>query len=83
MKDLLDYIISSLLEKKSYDIEENIDGDNTRFNLKIDPEYIGLIIGKEGRTVKSIRNILRIKAVLENKGVFLEVTEKAADTSKK
>jgi predicted RNA-binding protein YlqC (UPF0109 family) len=76
MKELLNYIIASLIEDKYYNIEENIDGDNIRFILKVDPEYIGLIIGKGGKTVKSIRNILKIKAVLEEKGVFLEVVEK-------
>ena len=78
MKDLLDHIISSLIDKKSYEIEEYQDGGNTRFNLKVDPEYIGMIIGKGGKTVRSLRNILKIKAVLEEKVVFLEVTEKIA-----
>ncbi|MBN1168782.1 KH domain-containing protein [Candidatus Woesebacteria bacterium] len=76
MKELLEHIISSLIDEKYYEIEENVDGDNIRFILKVDQEFIGMIIGKGGKTVKSIRNILRIKAVLENKGVFLEVVEK-------
>lgn len=80
MKDLLDYILASLIDKKYYEIEESIDGDNVRFGLQVDPEYIGMIIGKGGKTVRSIRNILRIKAVLENKGVFLEVLEKDKTT---
>ena len=80
MKDLLDHIISSLIDKKHYEIDENVDGDNVKFTLKVDPEYIGMIIGKEGKTVRSIRNILRIKAVLESKGVFLEVLDKEEKT---
>ncbi len=81
MKELLEFIVSSLIDKEHFEIKLEVEGDNIRFVLRVDAEYIGLIIGKGGKTIHSLRNILRIKAVLEEKGVFLEVVEK--DSSKK
>ena len=37
---------------------------------------IGLIIGKNGKTIRAIRNLLRVRAAIEKKAVFVSVSEK-------
>jgi predicted RNA-binding protein YlqC (UPF0109 family) len=37
---------------------------------------MGLIIGKRGKTIRTIRNLLRVRATLEKKGVSVAVVEK-------
>lgn len=76
MKDLLDYLLKGVLGEEKFEIEE-IDEGSGRVNymVKTDPKNIGLIIGKGGKMIKSLRNILKIRATLEKKAVTLNISE--------
>lgn len=76
MKKLLDFIIKGITGSDDYKIEESVEDNQVRLTINANPEIIGLIIGKGGSTIRSIRNILRIKGTLDKKGVFVEVLEK-------
>lgn len=76
MKDLLNYIVTSLVTKPeavSID-EENVEG-SINLNLIVDPSDMGLIIGKGGQTIKSIRKLLIVRAMAENVRVNLQLIE--------
>ena len=77
MKDLLSYIIENITGNSEFDIivSESETG-MVDFTIKIDKDHIGIIIGKEGRTIKSIRNLLKVRAVIENKAVNINIEEK-------
>ncbi len=75
MKELLEYILQGITGSDEINVEETENDSAVTFTIKSPKEYIGLIIGKEGKTIKSIRNILRIKATLEEKLVDLDVQE--------
>lgn len=77
MKDLLSYLLTEILGNSDFEIEESI--SETGFvNLKVttQPTNMGLIIGKNGRMIKSLRTILKTKATLDKVGFSLEVSEK-------
>jgi predicted RNA-binding protein YlqC (UPF0109 family) len=74
MKILLDYIIKNILPKDTnYEIEEQNEGDVVTLIIKTDEKDGGLVIGKGGKIIKAIRNILRIKATLDHKKIVLMV----------
>jgi len=75
MKKLLDHIISNIIGKDNFSIEEQESDGHMQLIVKTKAENIGLLIGKQGRTIKAIRNIIKIKAVLENKSVNVSVDE--------
>lgn len=78
MKDLLDYIVKSLVtHPEAVEIEEENGENVVTFNLKTHPEDIGMIIGKAGQTIKAIRKILVVRALAENSqmGVFINIKE--------
>ncbi|MBU0569189.1 KH domain-containing protein [Patescibacteria group bacterium] len=75
MKELLTYILEKLTGKKDIKIEEKKEGDNVYLEIFSDPENIGLIIGKNGNTIKAIQDVLRVRARLENVMVFVNVSE--------
>lgn len=75
MKELLDYILISLI-KEGYEIEEREEDGRTIFEIKVVPDKIGLLIGKRGRVIKAVQDIVKIKARLENKIVYVKVVEK-------
>ena len=74
MKELLDFIIRNILGKDSkFEIIEEDDGSIVKLTVKTAEEDGGLVIGKGGKVIKAIRNILRIKATLEKKKIILLV----------
>lgn len=74
MKELLDFILRNILGKDStYEIIEEDDGSIVKLTVKTADNEGGMVIGKQGKVVKAIRNILRIKATLEKKKIILLV----------
>lgn len=77
MKDTLSFIVSSIVEHPE-DVqisEETIEG-NCNLIISVNKEDIGKVIGKEGKVIRSIRNIMKIKAMKE--GIRVNIT--IADT---
>jgi len=74
MKDLLTYLLSKITGSTDFEIKE-IDTEEGKitFEVTANPEIIGLIIGKEGKTIKNIRKILSIRATKEKTGVNISV----------
>lgn len=74
MKELLDFILRNLLGKDStYEIIEEDDGSIVKLTVKTLESEGGMVIGKQGKVIKAIRNILRIKATLDKKKIILLV----------
>ncbi len=78
MKDLLSYIVTSLVTKpETVSIEEeNIEG-GINLNLTVDPSDMGLVIGKSGQTIRAIRKLLTVRAIAENVRINLQLIEPA------
>lgn len=76
MKELLEYILKEITNSDSTQVTEEVDENFSRLTIFAPKELMGIIIGKEGRIIKSIRNLLKVKATLEKKGVNVSVEEK-------
>ncbi|HEY4694374.1 MAG TPA: KH domain-containing protein [Candidatus Nanoarchaeia archaeon] len=77
MKDLLLYLTTNFVKNpKNVQVEEKV-GASGEINLELSvhPDDMGLVIGKGGKVIKSLRNILRTKAILEGRRVNLVLTE--------
>ncbi len=75
MKDLLDYMLKAVLGDAKFEIEETEDAGRIIYTIKTDPENVGLIIGKGGRMIRSLRNLLKVRATLDKKAVALNIGE--------
>jgi len=72
MKNLLDFIVKNILGKDSkYEILESDNGSIVTLTVKTADNEGGMVIGKGGKVIKAIRNLLRIKATLEKKKIIL------------
>ena len=61
IKSTLEYIITSILpESKDIKIEEQVSGHVTIYEISAPPEMLGRIIGKEGKIIKAIRNLINL-----------------------
>lgn len=57
--------------------EESIDGLE-RVVISVDPEDMGIIIGKGGRTIKALRRLAGILGVKSGKKIMVELAEHAS-----
>ncbi len=76
MKELLEYIVKSLVTKpESVLVDEQRDGTDITYTLTVNPTDMGLIIGKGGQTIRSIRKLLTVRAIAENVRVNLQLND--------
>jgi predicted RNA-binding protein YlqC (UPF0109 family) len=75
MRQLLEFLLKGLLGDAKFEVSEAEDNGKILFTIKTPSENIGLVIGKGGRMIKSLRNILKVRATLEKKAVSLNVEE--------
>ena len=76
MKELVQYLSKSLVNNPdAVEVKETQGETASVLELKVAKEDLGRIIGKQGRTAKSIRTILNAAASRANRKVVLEIVE--------
>lgn len=76
MKELVQYLAKSLVNNPAAVEVHETDGEGAAIlELKVAKEDLGRIIGKQGRTAKSIRTILNAAASRTQRKVVLEIIE--------
>lgn len=77
MKELLLYLAKSIVDKTdAVKVDESTDENGfVNLRLTVDSADMGKIIGKNGKVIKAIRNLVRIVAIKEGKKVNIELTE--------
>lgn len=74
MVELVKYIAQSLVEKpEAVDVREIENEDNIVIELRVDPDDMGKVIGKQGRIAKSIRMVVKAATAKNEKPVFVEI----------
>lgn len=75
-KDLLQLIVSSLVDNQdAIQIEEKHDELGTLLTLQVDAADMGSIIGRGGKTIDSIRTVLRVFGAKSGTRVNLRILE--------
>jgi predicted RNA-binding protein YlqC (UPF0109 family) len=76
MKELVQFLARQLVNNPDAVEVKEARGDTTSvLELRVAKEDLGRVIGKQGRTVKSIRTILNAVASRTNRKVVLEIIE--------
>ena len=76
MKKALVYIMNSIVdEPDKVEISEEEDNGILTFKIKAAPGDMGKIIGKNGKIIRSIRNVLKIPAIKQNKKINIILSE--------
>lgn len=77
MKKLLKFLLEKITGNKDFEIQESEEEGRVDYMILAPEEIVGMIIGKGGKTIKTIRNLLKVKATLEKKAVSVSVAPKA------
>lgn len=76
MKQLIEDIARSLVDVPEEVVVTTVDGEQvTVIELKVAPGDLGKVIGKQGRTARSIRTILGAAGMKLNRRYTLEILE--------
>ena len=75
-QDFLEFIIKALVDNPNdVKIDRKVDEMGVLLSLKVNPEDMGQIIGKEGSTARSIRSLVRIVGLKNHARVNLKIEE--------
>jgi uncharacterized protein len=78
MKDLIHNIITSIVDHPDKVIIEestNSDDNYKTYLLKVAPEDMGRVIGKNGKIIRAIRNLIHVRALLKSEKATLTLKE--------
>lgn len=77
MKEFIEYIAKHLVDfPDNVSVEEKHEEENKIvLSLKVQPDEIGKVIGKQGKTAQAMRTLLTAVAAKEGKRVILEILD--------
>ena len=76
MTKLVEAIAKSLVDKpENVVVTETSSRQGTVIELKVDPDDMGKVIGKQGRIAKALRVVVMAAATRENKKVTVEIVK--------
>ena len=76
MKELVEAIAKALVDHPENVQVRSVDGEQvTVLELRVHPDDLGKVIGRQGRTAKSMRTILGAAGMKHRKRLTLEILE--------
>lgn len=80
-QDFLEFVVKSLVDNPSdVKVDRIVDEMGVLLTLKVHPEDMAQIIGRQGSTARSIRTLLRIVGLKNNARVNLKIEEPEGST---
>ncbi|NCT55377.1 KH domain-containing protein [bacterium] len=81
-KEPLEKIITVLVDNpKEVEIREEVDGTIVNLYIKANPNDYGVIIGRGGKMINNIKNILKVKAVKDGIKINLNIDDREPESS--
>jgi predicted RNA-binding protein YlqC (UPF0109 family) len=76
IKELVEDIAKALVDEPDQVVVRQVEGEQvTVLELRVSPEDLGKVIGKQGRTARSIRTLLGAAGMKLNRRFTLEILE--------
>ncbi len=76
MKELIEAIAKALVDNPDQVVVRAVEGEQiTVLELRVHPSDLGTVIGKQGRTARSVRTILNAAGMKLKKRFTLEILE--------
>ena len=76
MKELIELIIKGIVDNPDkVEVNEIIGEKTSIFEVRVDSNDIGKVIGRQGRNIKAIRTIVNAAAQKDDKRVVIEIVD--------
>lgn len=74
MKQLIEYLVKELVDDPDQvDINEVPGEEATTYEVRVAPDDLGKVIGKQGRIANALRTVAKAVAMKEKKKVYVEI----------
>ncbi|MGI8602884.1 MAG: KH domain-containing protein [Verrucomicrobiales bacterium] len=74
LREFLEYVVGSLIEHRDLaSISQHQEGNRVSFDVLLHKDDVGLIIGRNGHTVKALRSLMTAAATREGIRISLRV----------
>ena len=74
ISELVRFVARSLVDKPdAVDVRQVENAESIVLELRVDPDDMGKVIGKQGRIAKSIRAVVKAATLKNEKPVFVEI----------
>ena len=75
-KDFLEFLVKAIVDNPDdVKVGREVDERGVLITLNVNPEDMGMVIGRQGATAKAIRTILRVVGAKNNARVNLKINE--------
>jgi len=75
-QEFLEYVVKTLVDHPDdLSVERKVDEMGVLLTLKVNPQDMGQIIGREGNTARALRTLLRVVGAKNNARVNLKIYE--------
>lgn len=76
MKDLIEYIARALVDKpEAVELKSTPSADGVLYELKVAPDDVGKVIGRDGRTVNALRAVVQAAANKRGEKARVEILD--------
>ena len=77
MRDAIEMLVKSLVDdSETVDVREvEQRNGSTLIEVRVAPNDVGKIIGKQGRTIRALRSLAKIAGAKKNRRYLLEIVE--------
>ena len=77
MKDFLDYLVKEIVDQPDKVVIADTTDQNgfSVLEISVDPTDMGKVIGKGGKIIKALRDLVRVLAVKQNRRVNVVLRE--------
>lgn len=74
--EFLEYLVKSIVDHPDdVKVDRKVDELGVLLSLKVNPQDMGQVVGRQGSTAKAIRSLLRIVGIKNNARVNLKIEE--------
>lgn len=80
MKEFIEYILQQLvMHPDELKVTEDDQNGFITYHIEVSEDDMGLVIGKQGRTIRSVRSLVKAKAIKDGVRIRVELVEKNPD----
>jgi hypothetical protein len=80
-KEFLEFLVKSIVDHPDdVKVDRKVDEMGVLLSLKVNPQDMGQVVGRQGATAKAIRSLLRIVGIKNNARVNLKIEEPEGST---
>ena len=79
--EFLEFLIKAIVDHpEDVTVDRKVDEMGVLLSLKVNPQDMGQVVGRQGSTAKAVRSLLRIVGIKNNARVNLKIEEPEGST---